>query len=202
MSFLGAPYARDVSVEDWRRRSVTETQDGSLVQSIGAAQRWDIRLGLQTDTFGRNELLAKVAAHQRDNQFNKSFSLLMPQPLGQTGPGSVTVALGAASAVGDATLTIRRTSTGARWTIPVGRFFTVGDDPKIYSTLAALALTNPNEDYELSVYPTLRTAQALAATLNFTPNATVQWHPDGLDLTPRYTDGVVFTYDAAFAESV
>ena len=203
MSFLGAAYAREVSVPvDWRRRGVAETQSAVLVESLGEAQRWDFTIGLQTDVWGKLELAAKLSVHRRRNQHNGVFDLLVPQPLGQIEPPSgLAVVVPVKTDAGATQVVVQRTSANA-WTVPISRYITFAGHSKVYSVEEAKSLRNINTNYALDIYPALREDVAAAAVVDFTPNARVKWHPDDIDNELMYTNGSIFTYKAMFAEAL
>ena len=200
--FLGANYAREVAVNDWRRRGVTETMDGRVQQSIGAAQRWEFIIGLQTDVFGKRELLARIAAHRRAHQFSGVFDLLVPQPLGQPDlPSGLALAVPVKADAGATSLRFRRTSAD-RWDVPIGRYVKFAGHDKIYAVQEAKSLPARNTNYEVEIYPSLRRDVAANAAVDASPSAKVKWHPDGIDEMLQTVSGSIFTYRAAFLESV
>ena len=198
----GAPYARRVEVIDHRRRGVAEVQDGGLIQSLGAGQRWDFRIGLRTDSFGRAKLLQKVEAHRRMHQLSGVFPLRVPQPLGATPPPSgIAIRLIGRPKAGVSEITIQRRSAD-RWDIPQGWYFKFPAHAKVYSVQEALELPALSTNYTLKFYPALRFDEA-AQRMGFeNVEAQVRWHPDMNDIAASTIDGAVFTFDAMFAEAV
>ena len=201
-SFEGAPYARRVEVIDHRRRGVAEVQDGGLIQSIGAGQRWDFRIGLRTDSFGRTKLLQRIEAHRRMHQLSGVFPLRVPQPLGATPPPSgIAIRQIGVAAAGVTTVMVQRRST-ERWDIPQGWYFTFQGHSKVYSVQEALELPAERTSYALKFYPALR-FRTPAFRMGFeNVEAQVRWHPDMNDIAASTIDGAVFTFDAMFAEAV
>ena len=209
--FLGAKYVRRVAVESARIRGVAMTRSLHQVESLGSAQAWRIMAGLQTDALSRMDLLAKVEAHRRTHQNSGTFSVPVPQPPGQSDPPAGTVfRLHLAADAGAKEIRVIRTA-GDEWTIPVGRYFRIAGDAKVYATLEELRVPRRNVSpaTALKIYPPLRKAAALAAlpannpVLSFADvEATVRWDGGLADAVLEITDGSTFSFDASFLEAV
>ena len=214
--FMGARYARDVGAPiDYRRVSVAETQDLSIVQTLGKAQRWDFRIPLETDVFGRERLMELISADINRRKSSNSFEIMVPQPVGYPdAPDDIAVRVQAAASAGADDVHVRRTSATS-YALRTGRFIRFAGDDKVYQVVVGRNLRIINRAFVIKVYPSLRKAipaydaanpsaatEVLVGTAAAPVMATVVWHPDAVGAELRYMSGNIFRYDARFAEVV
>lgn len=217
--FMRARYARDVSAPiDYTRFSVAETQDLSIVQTQGKAQRWDFRIPLETDVFGRMRLEEAVNSDILSKRSSTSFDLMVPQPVGQLdAPADAAVRVEADRDAGSSSVDIWRTSPTS-FRLHTGRYIRFSGDAKVYRVVQGRTLARTDRSYNIRVYPALRRSlKGHVAATSTTPEvitpvlvgtaaapvmARVVYHPDMVGMETRFRSGNIVRFELRFVEVV
>ena len=177
--FLGAHYHAGGRVYDILVRRQAFTLNNQVAPYRGYVQRWGLRLPL-IDIKG--QLRTRLLSHQERNQQQEVFTVPVPQHPNVSHLVPPTTTLTVLNKV-QPLRNILRVKVPDGVEVPIRWFFTIGDDPKVYtvghpdSLLTTSFKANTDQgDFPLTVYPVLRRTVPANATINLWPSMRVLYN--------------------------
>ena len=171
--FLNHDFVLPISIRSVQPHDITETRSLNRVSVTPNAQVWMVTVALAP-----TESAGNLLAHRARMGLNQDFLFPMPQLPNATGTGSLTVT----GAIGATTLTASGNAN-----ITVGRFFTIGDDLKMYQVQK-----DRSGSGDLEIFPSLREAANSPQSINYsTPMLTAYYARDGREGIEWTSDGLV-----------
>lgn len=162
-NFLGFDYVTPLTIASNQPELTTDTLSLRRIVGRTEAQRWEMQVTLEPDSFGSNGLLNTVQVHREVNGGHTAFTLPIPQLLNTSATSQADVAFSAPVLAGETEILITSTDP---FVIPAGLFITIAGNSKVHRvTQTAASATAGSAPFTatLNVFPSLTADRVVGA---------------------------------------